>query len=107
MVGGILECYCYLGTIQDQVSDGKTPSERRFGVPKYGPVVPFGYHPISAQYLSRPHQFVQMSGQVYSLDMRCTRGESGKETSWSQTLSTWKRWTHLKSAQKDSMQRKC
>ena len=37
--------------------------------------------------------------------MRCTRGESGKETSWSQTLRTWKRWTHLKSTQKDSMQR--
>ena len=42
-----------------------------------------------------------------SLDTLCTRGESGKETSWSQTLRNWKRWTHLESMQKDSMQRKC
>ena len=39
--------------------------------------------------------------------MYCTRGESGKETSWSQTLKNWRRWTHLKSTQEDSMQRKC
>ena len=31
--------------------------------------------------------------QVYSLDMRYTRRESGKETSWSQTLKNWSRWT--------------
>ena len=36
---------------------------------------------------------VQKSCQVYSLDMRCTRRESGKETSWSQTLRNWNRWT--------------
>ena len=32
---------------------------------------------------------------------------SGRETYWSQTLRNWKRWTHLKSTQRDSMQRKC
>ena len=47
------------------------------------------------------------SYQVYSLDTRCTREESGKETSWSQTLGDWNRWAHLKSTRKDSMQRKC
>ena len=37
--------------------------------------------------------------------MRCTRGESGKETSLSQTLRNWNKWTPLKSVQKDSMQK--
>ena len=56
-----LECYCYLRNIQDASSDGKTPCERRFGVPFNGPVIPFGavveYHPIPAKDLSRQHQF--------------------------------------------------
>ena len=56
-----MECCCYLRNIQDILSDGKTPDERRFGKPFYGPVVPFGamveYHPISAKDLSRLHQF--------------------------------------------------
>ena len=28
-----MECYCYLRNIQDLLSDGKTPYERRFGMP--------------------------------------------------------------------------
>ena len=56
-----MECYCYLRNIQDLLSDGKTPYERRFGVPFNGPVVPFGamveYHPTSAKDTSRLHQF--------------------------------------------------
>ena len=40
---------------------GRNLCERRFGVPFYGPVIPFGsmveYHPISAKDLSRLHQF--------------------------------------------------
>ena len=35
------------------ISDGKTPYERRFGVPFNGPVIPFGamveYHPVCAK----------------------------------------------------------
>ena len=54
-------CYCYLRHLQDLLSDGKTPYERRFGQPFNGPVIPFGaiveYHPISAEDLSRLHQF--------------------------------------------------
>ena len=49
----------------------------------------------------------QKSCQVNFLDMRYTLAESGKETSWSRTLRNWRRWTHLKSLQEDSMQRKC
>ena len=56
-----MECYTYLRNIQDLLSDGKTPYERRFGVPFNGPVIPFGamveYHPISAKDQSRLHQF--------------------------------------------------
>ena len=56
-----VECYCYLRNIQDLLSDGKTPYERRFGIPFNGPAIPFGamveYHPISAKDMSTLHQF--------------------------------------------------
>ena len=53
-------CYCYLrNVIQGLLSDGKTPYERRFGMPFKGPVIPFGamveISPISAKGLSRLH----------------------------------------------------
>ena len=57
--------YCYLRNIQDLLSDGKSPYERRFGMPLNGTVIPFGamveYHPISAKNTSRLHQFVPKS----------------------------------------------
>ena len=37
-----VECYCYLRNIQDLLSDGKTPYERRFGMSFNRPVIPFG-----------------------------------------------------------------
>ena len=56
-----MECYNYLRHIQDLLSDGKTPYERRFGEPFEGPISPFGslveYYPISAKDQSRIHQF--------------------------------------------------
>ena len=56
-----MECHCHLRNIQDLLSDGKTPCERRFGEPFKGPIIPFGsmveYHPYSAKDLSRLHQF--------------------------------------------------
>ena len=56
-----MECYTYLRNIQDLLSDGKTPYERRFGKPFQGPIIPFGslveYYPISAKDQSRIHQF--------------------------------------------------
>ena len=55
-----LECCCYLRNIQDLLSCGKTPQERRFGVPFNGKVIQFGamveFHPISAKDLSRLHR---------------------------------------------------
>ena len=56
-----MECYTYLRTVTDLLSDGKTPYERRFGQPFKGPIIPFGslveYHPITAKDQSRIHQF--------------------------------------------------
>ena len=53
--------FSYLRSIQDLLSDGKTPYERRFGEPFKGPIIPFGslveYFPISAKGQSRIHQF--------------------------------------------------
>ena len=41
-----------------------------------------------------------------SLDTLCARGEFGRVTYWSQTLRSWRRWTHRKSTRKDSMRKK-
>ena len=62
MVGGfygvLLLSEKYSGSL---LSDGKTPYERRFGMPFYGPVIPRSamveYYPISAKDQSRLHQF--------------------------------------------------
>ena len=55
-----VECYTYLRSVTDLLSDGKTPYERRFGQPFKGPIIPFGslveYHPITAKDQSRIHQ---------------------------------------------------
>ena len=56
-----MECYGHLRNIQDRLSDGMTPEERRFGMPFTESVIPFGamvdYHPVSAEDKSRLHQF--------------------------------------------------
>ena len=56
-----MKCYTSLRNVQDLLSDGKTPYERRFGKPFEGRIIPFGslveYYPISAKDLSRIHQF--------------------------------------------------
>ena len=56
-----MECCTYLRNVQDLLSDGKTPYERRFGKPFKGPIIPFGslveYYPITAKDQSRIHQF--------------------------------------------------
>ena len=79
-VGGqiSMECCTYLRNIQDLLSDGKTPYERRFGEPFSGPVVPFGslveYYPISAKDQSRIHQFGKKSLTWIVPRMRSVRG---------------------------------
>ena len=67
-------------------------------------IVPFvamvEYHPITANDLSRLHQFGKKVLPGISLTMYCTRVEFGKETFWSQTLRNWKRSTHLNPCEK-------
>ena len=99
-----MECYCYLRNIQDLLSDGKTPHERRFGEPSRGPIIPFGamveYLLVAAKDLLRLFPVGQESFTSYQVDssaVYCTWGESGTETSWLQTLRSWKGWTLLKS----------
>ena len=56
-----MECYTFLRNIQDLLSDGRTPHERRFGMPFDGPVIPFGamveHHTTSAKDQSWLRQF--------------------------------------------------
>ena len=70
--------------VQHLLSDEKSPHERRFGMPFNGPVIPFGamveYHHLSAKDSRDCISSAQKSCQVYSVDMRQMRGESGKET---------------------------
>ena len=65
-----MECYTYLQNIQDLLSDGKTPYERRFGEPPKGPIMPFGavveYHPISQKTSRDCISSAQKSCQLYS-----------------------------------------
>ena len=80
-----IESYRYLRNMQDLLSDGKTPHERRIGMPFDGPVIPLGamveYHPISAKDQSRLHQFgAKVLPGIYFSVMHCTRRESGKQT---------------------------
>ena len=94
-----MKCYCYLRNIPDKHSDGKIPYERRFGMPFNGPVIPF------AAMVERP--IWTASVRLKSLARYFSRSCTGKETSWSQTLKNWSRWTHLNSTPEGSMQRMC
>ena len=56
-----IDCNTYLRNIQDLLSGGKTPYERRLGEPLKGLIIPFGSlvecYPISAKDKSRIRQF--------------------------------------------------
>ena len=84
---------------------GRSPYERRFGEPFKGPIIPFGLlverHPITAKDQSRIHQFGKKV-LTWIVPRTCIArgGEFGKVTYWSQTLRSWKRWTHQKATQK-------
>ena len=62
------------------------------------------YHPTTARRTSQ--ESINLERKSYldcSSDMHCTQVEFGKVTYWSQTLRSWRRWTHRKSTRKDSM----
>ena len=64
-----MECCCHLRNIQDLLSDGKTPYERRFGRPFNGPVIQFGamveYHLFLRKTCRDCINSVQKSYQVF------------------------------------------
>ena len=105
-----MECFSYLRNIQDLLSDGTTPYERRFGEPFKGPIIPFGslveHYPISVKDHSRIHQFGKNVLFGIFLGYALYAGGFWKGDVMVADLRSWKRWTHRKSMQKDSMQRK-
>ena len=104
-----MECYTYLRNVTDLLSDGKTPYERRFGKPFEGPIIPFGslveYHPVIAKDQSIIHQFGKKVSPGLFLGYALYAEEFGRVTYWSQTLRSWRRWTHRKSTQKAQCER--
>ena len=76
----LMEYYCYLRNIQNKLSDGTTPYERRFGMSFNGPLIPFGamveYHPVSATDLSRLHQLGKKVLPGIIARLRVVRGET-------------------------------
>ena len=65
-----------------------------------GPIISLEQWPNITLFLRKTYldciSLEQKSCQVYFSVMHETRVESGKETSWSQTLKNWWRWTHRK-----------
>ena len=98
-----MACYCYLRNIQDLLSDGKTPYERRFGVWSNGRTPPY--------FCQRPVATASVRQESLTrniLRLCIIRAENlERKKFWSQTLRNWKRWTHPKSMLGDSIRRKC
>ena len=80
-VGGqIFNGMLHLSSKRVQLSDGKTPYERRLGQPFKGTIIPFGslveYHPITAEEpVKKSINFERKSYLDCSSDTQCTRGE--------------------------------
>ena len=60
-----MECYCYLRNIQDLLSDGKTPCERRSGMPFNRPVIPFGAKVLPGIFLG----YALYAGRIWKGDI--------------------------------------
>ena len=105
-----MECYCYLGKVQDFLSDGETPYERRFREPLRKPFIPFGstveYHAISAKDKPMLHQLGKKVLPGRFLGHALCAGRIWKEIFWSQTLRSWTIQTRQKSMLGDSMERR-
>ena len=106
-----MECYRYLRNIQDLLSDGKTPYERRFGMPFNGPVILFGamveYHPISAKDVSRLHQFGPKIFQGISLGHVLFAARIWKGDIMIADIEELEEMEASELTQEGSMQRKC
>ena len=78
-----MECYTYLRNIQDLLSNGKTPYERRFG----------SFLSITLFLRKTSQESINLERKSYldcSSDTLCTPVEFGRVTYWLQTLRSWK-----------------
>ena len=104
-----MECYTYLRNVTDLLSDGKTPYERRSGQP-------FERTDYSIWFIgwvspnncegSVKNPSIWKEGLTWIVPRIRGEVEFGGVTYWSQTLRSWKRWTHRKSTRKDSMRKR-
>ena len=101
-------CDTHLRNIHDLVSDGKTPYEWRFGELLKDQTFRL-VHWLSVTLSLRPvkNPSIWKESLTWIVPwIRFVRGWIWKGDIMLQTLRSWKRWTHQKSTQKDSMQRK-
>ena len=105
-----MECYTHLRNVTDLLSDGKTPvkdvlddhlKDRLFHL--------VHWLSITLELRRTSQESINLERKSYldcSSDTLYTREEFGRVTYWLQTLRSWKRWTHQKSTQKDSMRKR-
>ena len=98
-------------TFKNLLSDGKTPYERRFGMPLNEPVIPFGemveHHHISWKDQSRFHQFGAKVLPGKFLTNVLYAGEIWKGDIMVGDIEELRRWTHQNSTPEGSMLKKC
>ena len=106
-----MECETYLRNVTDLLSDGKTALWKTF----WATIERTDYSIwfiswISSYYcegpVKNPSIWKESLTWIVPSDTLCTREEFGRVTYWLQTLRSWRRWTHQKSTQKDSMRRR-
>ena len=101
-----MECCTYLRNVTDLLSDGKTPCERHFGKPFEGTCCSICFtcwvSPNNCE-RSVPNPSIWKESSTWIVPrIRSPRGGNlERVTYWSQTLRSWRRWTHRKSIRKD------
>ena len=95
-----MECSCYLRNVQDLLTDGKTPYERRFGESFKGPIIPFGamveYLPNSERERQSVNSSIRTESITRNLPRICfDRGRNMERRS--PIPKNQKNWMHQKS----------
>ena len=104
-----MECYTYLRNVTDLLSDGRRPMKDVLGSHLKDLLfllvhllsITLQLRKISPESINLEKFYLDCSSDTLS-----TRGEFGRVTYWSQTLRSWRRWTHRKSTRKDSMRKR-
>ena len=90
---------------------GRRPYDRRFGQPFKRTFCSIWFVGWVSPYncegsVKNPSIWKESFTWIVPSDTLFTRGEFGRVTYWSQTLRSWRRLTHRKSARKDSMRKR-